>query len=112
MKRTLILSITLILLAACACAVVENNEEATKVICNVLEGVRSILFTITLAIGVFIYIPLLLAGAVVYILLKEDKKSFRLIRKAVLILLAGVPFLVLLAIIVIYLAMEVFSGPC
>lgn len=112
MKHTLILSIILILLATCACAAVENNEEATKVICNVLESVRSILFTITLAVGIVIYIPILLAGAVIYILLKEDKKSFRIIKKAIIILLAGFPFLVLLAIVGIYLAMKVFSGPC
>ncbi|MDD5111875.1 MAG: hypothetical protein PHG85_04975 [Candidatus Altiarchaeota archaeon] len=64
-------------------------QQSVQVICKVLNDIATVIITIILGIGIAMFIPLLLAGCVLYILMKGTNAR-KLIIKTTIILLAGV----------------------
>jgi len=89
------------------------EKAATVAICTVLFNIRDLLIYMALGVGVVAYIPILAGAAIIFLLVKDDKPSVKLVKTAVKVLLALVPLLLVFAIAAIFLLVWFFSsGKC
>jgi cytochrome bd-type quinol oxidase subunit 2 len=110
--RPLVALMVFSLVVSTVASAADDEETAKERICQVLSNIQSLLVMMVIGTSLVIYLPLLLAGVIIFMLVKGEEKLHKTIRKITKIALIAFPPLVLAVVIVVYSVGFIFGGGC